>query len=402
MRRFLSGLLDCLLLTLVLLFAAILSSSQNQQFTGVGAYVPWPVNTVGITFNSSLVIDATGEKAAQSGQVWFPARTGSKTIDKVHFRFGTVTKAGGSGLNLSLQDVSLTTGPPKQPDGTVDQYRAIANGEATFASNTWYTSGLITSDGTDTGTKRTVNYGDQLAVVLEYDGGGRLGADSVVMSMFAMDGAGQFNNYGLGALYTASWASVYQGIDIVLEFSDATFGTISSGQGVMPAKAIATASFAVNTAGADEYALEIKFPFPVKLDGAWFHAATAVGSDFEIVLYSGTTALQTVTVDYNAIGINATRIVEVVFPETALTANTLYRLAIRPTTTVAVQLYYLDVNNAAFLDLLPGGQAFAYSTRVDQGAWSATTTTRRLFGGVRISSLSDGVGGGGGSYTFVQ
>jgi len=156
------------LLLIALVFSYSLHAA-NVQFTGVGAYVPWPINSMTPGFSSTLVIDATGEQAAQLGQVWFPARTGSKTINKVHFRFGAVTKAGGSGLQVSLQDVSLTAGPPAQPDGVVDQYRAIANGEATFAANTWYTSGLLTSDGTDTGTKRTVNFGDLVACVLEYD-----------------------------------------------------------------------------------------------------------------------------------------------------------------------------------------------------------------------------------------
>ena len=391
-------------LLLVLLLAITPVQATDVNFTGLGAYVPAiPGANPALAYNSTLVIDATGEKMSYLGPVWFPGRTGSKTINKAHFRFGAITKAGGSALTASLQDISLTAST-MQPDEAQDQYRAIANGDAGFASNTWYSTGLLTSDGTDTGTKRSVVYGALLALVLEYDGGGRLGLDSVVMSALNVVGTSIMNGIGGGTLKTASWATQNAGPVIVLEFSDGTYGTILSNTG-LPASAVNSHTFNLDTAGADEYALEVKFPFPVRIDGAYAAVRAAVAtSDFEVLLYSGTTVLETTTVIANSLdAVNTVRIIEVAWPERILTANTLYRLAVRPTTANNILIYSFDVSNAAFLDLVPGGQAFAYSTRVDQGSWSSTTTTRRIVAGVRLSSLSDGAGGGGGgSFTFVQ
>jgi len=122
-----------------------------------------------------LLIDATGEMAAFCGRVWFSARSGTKNLSRVGFRFGAVTKSGGSGLTVSLQDVTLSAGPPMQPDGTQDQTVAIANGNASFASNTWIRTGTFSAS-------RTVTYGDLLAVNVEYDGGGRTNPDSVIVN----------------------------------------------------------------------------------------------------------------------------------------------------------------------------------------------------------------------------
>jgi hypothetical protein len=82
--------------------------------------------------------------------------------------------------------------------------------------------------------------------------------------------------------------------------------------------------------------------------------------------------------------------------EISLTANTTYRLALTPDTANNVVLYYFDVDAANHMQALDGGTSFAITSRVDAGAWAAPTATRRPWMGIRISAVSDGVGGGGG------
>jgi len=116
---------------------------------------------------NAATIDATGEKLAWCGGFVHQDRA-AKDITRVGFFFGSsLIKAGGSSLTVSLQDVSATAAP-LQPDETQDQTVAIANGDAGFASSTWYRTGALSAN-------RTVSHGEQLAVVLEFDGGGRLG-----------------------------------------------------------------------------------------------------------------------------------------------------------------------------------------------------------------------------------
>lgn len=329
------------------------------------------------SWSSSALIDATGEKIACIGRVWNPAST-TKSIRKVGFPFGSVTKAGGSGLTLSLQDVDLTSGPAYRPDGTQDETYAIANGNSSFASNTWFMSGDLSAD-------RSVAFGELIAVVLEYDGSGRLGSDSVVMRG---PNGGQGRQLGR-ALYTASWAAIDGCPAILFEFSDGTYGSFDAG---MPlSEPIAQLSYG-STSNPDEYALKFTPPFNCKCDGAWllFYGNTG---DADIVLYEGTTSLVSVSLDANAAYSAFNNDTLVTFPEQSLTAGTTYYLAVKPTTSTAVQPFDIAVANSAYWQAFPGGADFSYATRVDGGAWSANAA-RRLVAGVRLYPTASGGSGG--------
>jgi hypothetical protein len=357
-----------------------------QQLPGTGIWIPqWRQFSFPATLANVGTIDATGEKCAFVGRVWFKERTGTKAIRKVGFRFGTVTKAGGSGLTVSLQDIDLTAGAPMQPDGTQDQTVAIANGNAAFASNTWITTGNLSAD-------RTVTYGDLIAVVIEFDGSGRQGADAVNITGIGASAAANTMHQGISIAYTASWAAVSTVPNVILEFSDGTFGTLDGG---FPCSASNTHTFN-SSSTPDEYALAFSLPFPCKVDGLRA-AANFAGNDATITLYEGTTVKQSVAIDGNAIYTAAgPRMLQVPIPETTLAANTTYYVAVKADTTSNISLYSTDVDNANHFTTVEGGTPLNYVTRTDAGAWDAATTTRRLLAGVRISSLDDGTGSGGG------
>lgn len=364
-----------------------------QTIAGEGFFFPASAlltSGFGTTFDSSLLIDATGEKIAMCGRVFNKDRS-SKTINKVHFRFGAVTKAGGSNLTVSLQDQALVI--PNQPDETQDQYRAIANADIT--ANTWFTSGLITSDGTDTGSKRTVAYNERIAVVIEFDGGGRLGSDSFVVSGLAGSAT---SNIVSNCLKTGgSWA-VIAGVAVVLfEFSDGTFGTL---QNARPVSAINTHTYKQDTGTADEYALEFQVPWPCKVDGGWaFLTVAAATADYDIILYDGTTPMASGSVSIDGGEHSSANNRYAIFgfaAEVTLAANTTYRLAFKPTqTTSNISVISIDVAAAGHFQAHPGGTAFQYTTRLDSGSWASPTTTRRLMAGVRISALDDAASAGG-------
>jgi hypothetical protein len=344
-----------------------------------GIYCPdWGAISAGFTFNTTNVIDATGEKACAFGRVvWHDGAT-SKDIAKVGIRFGPVTKAGGSGMILSLQDVSLSAGAPPRPDETQDQTYAIANGNASFASNTYLHSGALSSN-------RTVNYGDLIAVVLEYDGSGRLGADSVVMSSYTTVTDMPENQLGM-VLKTASWAAS-GGLPIVIfEFTDGTFGTL---EGTWPLSASGTLTFKQDDSP-DEYAQKFRFPFSGKIDGCWIaYSQTSGAADFDAVIYGsdGSTVLATRTMDAN-VRMGALRFSRVLFAsEIPFAANTTYYFAVKPTqTSASAQVLYAEVSAAAHFGAFFGGADWCLSSRTNEGVWT-DTTTRRLFAGVRVSSI---------------
>lgn len=333
---------------------------------------------------TASVIDATGEKVAWVGRVWNKDHT-SKDISRVQFLFsGGVVKAGGSALTVSLQDVNLAAGPPFQPDETQDQTVAIANADASFVSSTWYRTGTFSAN-------RTVAFGEALAVVVEFDGGGRKGADTVSFSNRDTFSS-RFAGLGVGVVAKAagSWTAVGSIIpNILLEFSDGSFGTLD---GAVPN--ISSATITTNSGGTpDERASAFTVPFPCKVDGLWCAISPAAGADFDLVLYQGTTQLAAASVDSNAIEASASsKFISVPIAEQALRPGVTYYVAIKPTTANNVTNYTLDVNAAGHFDAWGKGQNFLYTDRTDAGSWSATTTTKHLRIGIRISAIHDGGG----------
>lgn len=149
----------------------------------------------------------------------------------------------------------------------------------------------------------------------------------------------------------------------------------------------------------DEVAMKFTLPAGAgdtyKLVGARVVVAVAAGSTLKIILYGGTdatpanstgavteaTVFQDVTFDGDLTNSTTNGDKEFYFDETTLTTlyyGATYRLAIQPTAAVNVVPVYHDVASASDWDAFPGGQDFAYSSRVDAGNWT-DLTTRRLF-----------------------
>lgn len=357
---------------------AILGSGPQQP--------PVPNHAAFNGLTTGLLIDATGEKIALVGRVWFPARTGTKSIERILIRFGSVTKAGGSALTISLQDVDATTGPPSRPDETQDQTVAVANADATFATNTWHRSGTLSAN-------RSVSCGDLIAVVIEYDGAGRLGSDSVIVSSIGASAQYEPSIGGCVLKTGGTWARVATALpNVLFEMSDGTFGSLDGGYGYSGVRSITYNSGSAS----DEYALKFSFPVSVEIDQMWAWVSVGGGSaDYDIVLYEGTTALNTVSFDASMAPVaSSTRLVCAPITKRTLTANTDYYVSVKPTTANSLTVYAVDVSDANHLSALPGGVDFTYATRADAGAWSETTTAQ-LMAGVRISAIDDGAGSGG-------
>jgi hypothetical protein len=370
-----------------------------QQIPGGGLWLPndWFGVNGPPSANNSATIAATGDLFAWVGRVWFRERTGTKNIRNAAFHFGTsgVVKSGGSGLTVSLQDVSLTAGPPMQPDGIKDQTFAIANGNTSFAANGWLQGTFNAS--------RTVAYGEMLALVIEFDGAGRLGSDSFAISGITPAVTTLAHMQSQGVTRVSSVFTVYPSLpNIALTFDDNTVGTMYGG---FPSSLLSSHTYGNATAGADEYAMGIQLPFPAKISGALVHLLMNAGADCSVILYSGTTALQTVAIDSNAVALTGgggDRMIYVPIPETALAANTLYFLAVRPDTANTITTYYCDMALASHLQAHGGGPAWSEYSRLDGGAWNATVTPRQPFFAVELSAFDDGASGGGGTGGMIQ
>jgi len=244
---------------------------------------------------------------------------------------------------------------------------------------------------------RTVSYGDMLAVVIEYDGSGRLSSDSVAISGLSAQGSVTHSNFCAMVLKTASWAAQAIIPNVILGFSDGTFGTL---YGAFPCSATSTLSYDSGTTP-DEYALRMTFDGPVAIDGGggfWQHES---GADAEFVVYNGNSAMTdgTRTLDSNMIQAAAGNRFGFV-PSGAylsLSADTNYHLSLKPTTTNNVLLHYFDVAAAGHLQAHAGGEGWVLCEQTNGGGYSITAATRRPFLWPMLAGIDDGAGGGGGT-----
>lgn len=348
-----------------------------------GVYMPNLLaisNAAQLSTGTGVQIDASGEKFAWIGRVWNKDRA-SKNITKVGFRLGTCSGIASNTLTVSLQNVDTTTGPPYQPDGTQDQTATIAAGSLT--SNAWVLSPALSAS-------RSVSYGELIAVVAEYTS---FSGTPVVQFSQIIGSSNSFPSVQSGPmLFTASWAAVTQYSNILLEFDDGSFGTLSD---AYPCATINTHTFNSGSSP-NEHALAFTVPFKCKVDGiyAWMNS-TAATADFDLVLYDSTpTALASCSFDSNALRstIGGYHIGEIT--EQTLNAGTQYYITVKPTTANNCAVYSFDVNAANHFQAWPGGTSWQYSTR-SGGSFAAHTTTRRLMAGIRISALSDDASSGG-------
>ena len=355
----------------------------TQKIAGRGMYLPGPP-FVGVspTFGTTLILDASGEKAAFVGR-FFHKDGASKNIAKVGFRFGAVTKGATTDIQVSLQDVNATDA---FPDETADQ--SVTVGNANITANTWREVTLGAA-------RATVAPGTLLAVVFEYATFNA--ADSVVInSVLSFTNTSDYlQSYcALKAGAGPTWALVTGMIpNVVLGCDDGTYGGLEAGQ--------CCAALNANTFNSgstpDEYALIFQVPFPCTVDGGW--VIVDADGDFDMVLYDGTSAMSngTVSQDKDNRSATGTRYHFFTFPgQISLAANHDYYLSLKPTSATNLTNYTYDVNTAAYMQALDGGTPMQYTTRTDAGSWAAATTTRRPWCGLRLMGLDDGVSAGGG------
>lgn len=385
-----------LLLSIVLILSGLYLA--NAAFINIGGKGVWFPSQNTPSGNppaySTTLIDATDEKISVCGPVLWKNGSGSKSIRNVAFRLGTVVKAGGTDILVTLGDVSTTSGPPLQWDGISDETVVVA--DASYASNTWIETGNFSAD-------RSVVYGSTVCVIYSFDGA-RLGSDSFIpqninASINTLTGA--FTVVG-SSLSSSAWVSQSQSPGLALKFSDGTYGTIGEGY---PFNAINSHTFS-SSSTPDERALSFWNPYPIKIDAIWvgYSAPTVTGSAGTLRLYEGTTVLESVsvsTITTSSSGI--AKYAQLFFPGRTLTANTTYYVAFAPgdSNTIA---YSVGFNGAGIADLFQGGASHAYTQRTDAGAWDVIISTQQFIAGYRISAISDGVGSSAGTvgYGFAQ
>lgn len=301
------------------------------------------------------------------------------TLDRFEFRTGLVTNNPDNGIRLSFQTVNPANG---DPDGTQSQFRDITG---TLAASTWQVPGLMTSDGTDTGTKRTVAAGELLACVIDFVS--FVASDSFQVQYLgysiALSGLNSYVDDGSSGAYVKDSSS--KGM-LALRYNDGTYAEFSYGAWPI----MTSTSTAFNSGSTpDERAIRCQVPFSMRALGVWI--MVDVDNPCDIVVYdAGGGVVDTISLDPDIRATTTGGPYFCYFPNgpVTLTANSTYRISVKPTTGSNVTVFVYTVNSNGLLAAWPPGIEWYLSTRTDAGAWSDTTTSR-ILGGFII----DGVDG---------
>lgn len=342
------------------------------------------------TFAFTTLNTHAGDANDRSAFVFQVPKTG--TLRRAIFRTGTVTAA--DDVRISFQGVDATA----QPDGTEDEFRSIA--AASIVANSYIVPGIMSSDGTDTGTKRSVVQGELLAVSIRVETFVDANFQIVVAQYQATTEGGITQApYALSSSNAGvAWTKTERCSCLVLEYDDGTYAVLDP-LGIVPYHAFNVQTFNSGSTP-DERGMIFTPTFTLKVRGIWYKTSSAAAHD--VVLYTGTTVTETLTLDPDYRGSTTSNIRRVLFAnELTLTAGTTYRITVKPTSGSNITLVDWDVAAAGYFDAMAGGQALHYTERTDGGAFTETTT-KRLFMGLMVSAVQTDAGTAAGIQIMTQ
>lgn len=296
---------------------------------------------------SSATIDATGERVEYVVRV---PKTGN--ITHVLVRIGSVTTA--QDVDVALE--TLTAG-----DASGTNYGGSTPGTIPLASvtaNTWREVALAT--------QASATIGDYIAIAVDFTstiGNISINCQLNISSLFPYT----------GAFAAAAWARSSAIPMCALKYDDGSYGLIGAQPGVPASSTFGSGSTP------DERALRFTVPYLTRCWGlSGLIGVTNTSSDFDIVLYQGTTVLATKSMTAaNTSGTGSIRRTWVPFDTPQdIAANTVYYLSVKPTSANTVLLRQLDYFSNAVMGSIPQGIQFYLGTRTDAGAWTDTTTSR--------------------------
>lgn len=323
--------------------------------------------------------------AARVGQIIRMPKTG--TLHSFEVMVGNITNAPDNGVKMSFQNI--TAGGIY--DDVYDQYRVI-----TPAANTWLVPpGPLTSDGTDTGVKRSVTIGDYVAVMLQFEN--FVTSDSMEFQRLSVGTGTAVGSDSLSYSVQAGFKTTAQSpLCMALRYTDEY---VYLNNLVLPIKLMTSTVFASNSTP-DERALRFQMPWNCEIDGFYVRATMTATTDIVLydaagsVLYTASLADNDWTFHANG-GWNFFAI-----PPQAIIAATTYRVSVKPMSTTNITAYDFEVPSTTLMNIVAGGSELYLSTRTDAGAWT-DVTTKRPWIMPRVSGIEAGSISGGGAFTFI-
>ncbi len=330
-------------------------------------------------YSTNLVNSFTLADANDKGTFIFTVpKTG--TLKQVHFYANVVTT--GDTIRVSFQDLNASG----FPDGVVDEYRTVPI--LSTQDTTWFQSGILSSDGSDSGIKRSVTIGTRLALVLDYATytSGNMSISYSAVNMANTDGVVQAGR----SLYNTTGTWVATNIDtclmLALEYSD---GTTAWMDGFFPGRNDNTLNFN-STSTPNEFGVKFWLPFRALCCGLVFSTTAGTGPG-NGVLYSSDGSTQLASGLLNPPPAYAQIVTKsVVFTTSViLEAGSLYYLSLRPTTAATLNTVQRSFPNN-ICKTASGLTNFIGVSRNNPGSWTETPLVIHAIS-PSIAQLSDDI-----------
>ncbi len=322
--------------------------------------------------STTYLIDAAGES---SGCIMRAPKTG--TISAVTFRTATVTT--GATVDVRIETVDATTG---LPSGTL--FGTNTNGAQIILDandNVLFTTALTAG--------ASVTKGDLLAIVITTPAGGN-------MQITGVNTQPTPSAFPYGALFTAAWAKVTASLPMAgLQYNDGSYAFCPQTPVV---STLVSTTYGSGT-NPNNRALRLQVPVPCRVTGAYVCADGDAAADLLLVADNwdgnNANALASLAIDPDIRRNTGVGTFQDYFSNTVtLTANTTYRLVLKPSSASTLSLSSYTVASAAQLDQNGANQQCYQSVAnnpTGSGDWTPTTTARPLMG-LLIDQFDDGIG----------
>lgn len=303
------------------------------------------------------------------------------TLETVELNLKTISAA--QDVQVQFRDASESTG---EPSVTVDAFRTIPSGSL---STGWTLPGILSSDGTDGGTKKTVTQGQLMAVVLTWPGttGSLSWGRNVIFGTCTRSMNFPSGRRGSsGGLFT--FKLVGHHLTMGLKYDDGTYGYVP----FLYPRTDGGSYVAQTTTAVDEFGLRFQFPFRFKAIGAWTRMQVNGALDLNLLLDDDTEVVSAVSYDrYAGKSDSFGNIRHFMFDaEVTFEANTWYRMVFLHTGGTEVEVLGMNVADAAHFEAWPPPrQKMQWTERVSAGAWT-NIDTRAWLGGFIMSAIDDG------------
>ena len=364
--------------------------------TPTGLYFPTGAATRFPGVSNATTLNAATDKSCMIGHVYWEGRAASKVVSssggQIRFLPGSsITFANGATtIDVGIQDVDPTNGPPVRGDGTFDVKGTLTGVTDTITASTVKTVNMSSGS-------KTIAHGDLIAVVIDMTARG--GADSVQTT-----NTNAPSSVGGRPVMTQFKSSTWQtsgGIpNMVIVADDGTLGVFDS---TVPMVNVPGETYGDST-NPDERGLIFQVPWDCKIDALFVEMSCGSGanSDSSIALYSDPTGTPAVVsgTSNTILGENFERNgsiawLQILLPtEVSLTANTDYLLAVKGTGSSSITLNSYVLQDTNLRKFFTGGTTLKKATRNNgSGAFTAESPAITMYQmGVRISEFHDSGG----------